>query len=184
MYVRSYGTNPRDSGRDNGASVPPPEQTVNGEQATDTSSDAIIPETADKPTESEPLPTFGANGMPRQPLRRRKRPQKPSECGRSPQNEASIAPCTEDKGEPIAPLIAPCENTAEVPAPCENKEECKTVGHQEHRTDCEPRKPFGRFSTEDLLLGGLMILLINDHASDDVLLILAFLLISGMHFEQ
>ena len=124
---------------------------------------------------------FGSSGIPRQPIRRRKIPKKTEEHGKSPQNGEK----TPTQSEPLYPFICSDEppdtgnrvcNTEPPPKtePCENKRK-QSPSH---------RKPFGGLSTEELLLGGLILLMLNDHASDDILLILAFLLVSDLDLNK
>ncbi len=182
MYVRSYSTAPRESSHDGGVATPSHQDTESAPQETPTA--PTEQETKLPDTEKKEVPVFGSNGMPRQPLRRRKRKTKPSECGKSPQKEPDTEQCPNIPREPITPLIAPCEGLHPQDTDCEKKQECLKPPLCDRCDGAKPRSPFGCLSSEELLLGGLIILLINEGAGDDVLLILAFLLISGIRFEQ
>lgn len=99
---------------------------------------------------------FGSNGIPRQPLRRRRLPRSPKEQVAPTE---SRSPCGQD--EPQNPPEADCRRLiAEV------------------KEDVERRR-FGPFSQDDLLIGGLMLLLLSDRACDDVVLLLGILFLSG-----
>ena len=196
MYVRNYGMPPRtavkaDEPLGTGISMrpePSPE-----ENRTMDRTDAVAKEETSEPqstventsaeasTENEQaVPAFGSSGIPRQPLRRRKIPKKTEEHGKSPQN-GEKAPT---QSEPLYPFICSdeppdtgnriCNAEPPKPEPCENKRK-QSPSH---------RKPFGGLSTEELLLGGLILLMLNDHASDDILLILAFLLVSDLDLNK
>ena len=180
MYVRNYGTSPRENGHD-GVSAPSQEA-----ESAPRESPTVQAATEDTQANSEKteVTVFGANGVPRQPLKRRKRKAKPLECGKSPQNEDAGDQCANILREPIAPILAPCETAQTHVSGCEGSQKCISPPPPHRCEETKPRTPLGCLTTEELLLGGLLILLINEGASDDILLILAFLLISGIRFDQ
>ena len=180
MYVRNYGTSPRENGHD-GVSAPSQEA-----ESAPQESPTVPTATEDTQANSEKTEAtvFGANGVPRQPLKRRKRKVKPLECGKSPQNEDAGDQCANIPREPIAPILAPCETAQTHVSGCEGSQKCISPPPPHRCEESKPRTLLGCLTTEDLLLGGLLILLINEGASDDILLILAFLLISGIRFDQ
>lgn len=183
MYVRNYGVPPKSV--KNGDASPgliitptPTEATeADGERPTENAAVAADPEqdTHTEKSERGAEPDFGSNGIPRQPLRRRKRPHKTAEHGKSPQKE-ELPLIAEAQSEPIAPLISVSdpppsrvERNAPDPTACDR-----------HVERTSTARSFGCFSSEDLLLGGLILLLINEGASDDILIILGFLLVTGI----
>ena len=177
MYVRNYSPQQNQSAK---------EESIKSENPMDSNQISIEPKEApqtetgknDGDSITVTTPIFGENGIKRQPLRRRKIPKKPSEHGKSPEN-SETPPCGT---EPVIPFIAPGEppHGCELPPSKTDKEH----HHQPHNEMCSHRtKTVGCFSTEDLLLGGLILLLINNEANDDILLILAFIFISGLDFR-
>ena len=197
MYVRNYGMPPRtaikaDEPLGTGISMSP--EPSPEENRTMDRTDAPAKEEPSEPqstventsaeatTDNAPsAAAFGSSGIPRQPLRRRKIPKKTEEHGKSPQN-GEKAPT---QSEPRYPFICSDEPpdtgnrvcNAEPPSkpdPCEIKRK-QSPSH---------RKPFGGLSTEELLLGVSILLMLNDHASDEILLILAFLLVSDLDLNK
>ena len=181
MYVRSYGASPRENGHDHGVSSASPQESESTPQENTT--EPIEQGISQPNTEKTEASVFGSNGMPRQPLKRRKRKTKPPTCGKSPQTPPIPDQSDNIPREPIAPILAPCETVHNHDSGCEKPHEC--IDPPPHRCEVsKPKNPLGCLSTEELFLGGLIILLINEGANDDILLILAFLLISGIRFEQ
>ena len=193
MYVRNYGTQPKNASKNDepvdfdqirfSDEIPKEEQS--DERSTERKTTSVQDESAETVSELPAQSTFGANGVPRQPLRRRKRPQRDAEHGNSPQNDDKTVFSDAEKSEPIAPFIPVCETSPTCQETKENKipSPCAPPLAERHREHSEARNPLGCFTGEDLFLGGLILLLINDRASDDILLILAFLLVSGIHFN-
>ena len=197
MYVRNYGMPPRaavkaDEPHSAGISARP--EPFSDEKNTMDNADRLAAEEASPPQSTAEgtsveeasdstiaVPVFGSSGISRQPLRRRKIPKKTEEHGKSPQNSENQHP----QSDPLYPFICSGEppaadtrvhNTepAPQPKPCESK----------HNQPSSHRKTLGCLSTEELLLGGLILLMLNDHASDDILLILAFLLVSDLDLSK
>lgn len=208
MYVRSYGMPPRNVRKDGEAlgdgisptqandisplQANPSEDLENNINETGSADKHEMPDAVGYPTEPKDKVLFGENGLPRQPLRRRKRPKSSLEHGKSPKNEPVAEQCDDDSSEPLSPLGC----TYAAPSPVNPKNACgeeqTAKKSREERMPVqdplpchnEPQKALCRFSAEELLLGGLIILLINGQASDDILLILAFLLVSGMDLTR
>lgn len=124
------------------------------------------PKTEASDTECDPPTLFGEHGIPRQPLRRRKLPNKPktaSQCDIKAQDEA--AP-TKDIPRHTEPTHEPTQDS-------DRHADCH------YKPDSPLRRHISAFSSEELLLAGLILLLINDRGNDDVILMLGFLLVSG-----
>lgn len=117
---------------------------------------------------------FGQNGLPRQPLRRHRlriptseaelslpqptehKPELPHQSSNIPNTDKDIFEARAD----IDVSDSPCSCDESVTKPTQN---AVNLG----------------ISTEDLLLGALLLLLINDHTDDGILLILGFIFITG-----
>jgi len=220
MYVRNYGMPPKsikkdDNGAGIGISTPPTATSPSSAEGNITVPSAnAVTETDTLPpserdfAESEQTPEnggvaetskFGANGLPRQPLRRRKLPTNAQSRGKSCENNSYPSATTVSEppnliapsAEPIMPFISSCdeqkrcegEQAQRETAACADSSADSCISPSDNRCrNTESRgknRIFDNFSTEELLLGGLILLLINDRASDDILLILAFLLVSG-----
>ena len=168
MYVRNYGLPPRNIKREGEPSLTRAVGTEelaagqNGTVCTETVTEPLPPEKASPITEENPS-KFGDYGIPPQrPLRRRVIKRKPKEELPQILDQPSPEPPKPNEG---------CEKTEESTvstAPLRN-EYSKAVDH--------------RFTTEDLFLGSLLILLVGDHADDDILIMLAFLLFSGFKLK-
>lgn len=117
---------------------------------------------------------FGQNGIPRQPLRRRRL--------RIPTTEVESPPSVTPKIEPEPTHQSnSIQNTDK-----DIFEMCADIGSFDSQCSCGV--PLIKnahdavntgISTEDLLLGALLLLLINDHTNDGILLILGFIFITG-----
>ena len=109
---------------------------------------------------------FGARGIPPQPLKRRRIPSKKtsSEC-----DDSAV------KAEANTPKVSTPQSADQSQAP-------KAVNRRERDGDAArsvtPCRHEPAFSSEELLLAGLILLLVNDRANDDILLMLGFLLVS------
>ena len=77
--------------------------------------------------------------------------------------------------------------------PCERCDKCESCEKREHAEPPKPEKEensgisslFTRrdgspFALDDIILGGLIVLLLNSHADDELLLVLVLLFISGI----
>lgn len=117
---------------------------------------------------------FGQNGIPRQPLRRRRLRIPPSEVESQPSVTPEIEPEPPHQSNPIRnadkDIFEMRTDTDSSDSQCirdvpliKNAQDAVNTG----------------ISTEDLLLGALLLLLINDHTNDGILLILGFIFITG-----
>ena len=172
MYVRNYGLPPRNIKRDGEPSLTRATVTEevtaeqNGTEYTENFPENIsepLPHKKDETASEENTQNFGEHGIPPQrPLRRRVIKRKPKEELPQILDQPSPEPQKPNEG---------CEKTEESTistSPMRN-EGNKTVDH--------------RFNTEELFLGSLLILLVGDHADDDILIMLAFLLFSGFKLK-
>ena len=172
MYVRNYGLPPRNVKRDGEPSLTRATVTEeltaeqNGTEYTESVPENIpepLPHKKEETASEENAQKFGEHGIPPQrPLRRRVIKRKPKE--ELPQILDQPAP------EGI-PQKTDREKTGE-----------STVSTAPTRNECNKTADH-RFNTEDLFLGSLLILLVGDHADDDILIMLAFLLFSGFKFK-
>lgn len=205
MYVRNYGMPPRgvrkeDIGGDSaadpiGLSLASPNSDEEKKEQTEpiaTEARSSAPESPNTikneeniSEECSTVSVFGEGGIPRQPIRKRKLPKKTLTHGNSPKKDETPTAREAEYSEPVAPCLHPWDSPHHCDEPpCATVTERATPKAAEHphpprHEPHEPRKPFGHFSSEELFLGGLILLLINDRAGDDVLIILAFLLVSG-----
>lgn len=87
----------------------------------------------------------------------------------------------------------PPPNNAETEPLCEKCTKCEGCDKREHTEPPKPEKEeiggisslFTRrdgssFALDDIILGGLIVLLLNSHADDELLLVLVLLFISGI----
>jgi len=188
MYARNYGASSRNpkivfeqtqESEQTNIKKPSAVSERSAESANDTEKDG--PKTDTSPTkiekssnfetektdaECEEAAPFGEHGIPRQPLRRRKLPKRqiPNQ-----QTDAETQ-CEPEQCEEHSSQPAP---TSEPPSECERHAICPA------KHESPARRRISTFSSEELLLAGLVLLLVNDRANDDVLLMLGFLLISG-----
>ena len=169
MYVRNYGVPPRSVKRDGEPSLT---RAVSVEAIADPMNEAPPDdrvatekhETVSAET-TEAVPTFGEHGLPPQrPLKRRAIRRKPKE------------------ELPQIPEPATHESTRVCEENETGKTELSTVSTECAR-NAPPKKGDRPLTTEELFLGSLLILLMGDHASDDILIMLAFLLISGFKLK-
>lgn len=183
MYVRNYGI-PRGTVRREGE--PSLTRAAAGEAETpqesiDTKESPAEPiaapqaqneaESTNAPSRSEAdqKAVFGTNGIPPQPLLKRRVLKR-----RRGEVLPQIAESTETEHVEAEQVDATpsCGSPSECP---ESHPQAPAEGAQ-GKPKCE--RPLS-FNTEDLFLGGLLLLLMGDRADDDVLITLAFLLFSG-----
>ena len=206
MYVRSYGMPPRSVKKDGapvvlGLSDPPDDSDVAAmtAEAADNAVDTLAPdpsaetvrasenESSAAGQEKDAVPVFGSSGIPRQPLRRRTRPRKDVSHGKSTEN-GELSPLNADSApEPLSPSVNEGERPPlHLPAPNDSDHQCsrKADKREDGRGESAIRKRVGALATDDLILGGLILLLLNEGASDDILIILAFLFASGFGLNR
>ena len=205
MYVRNYGIPPRSIKREGETALfkasPPDnasEEIVGGFNATSEPQGGNTAK-AEAPSEiirSEAIPTceeeqaercndikvFGERGIPPQPLRRRKLIKRRISDEISPilDGECDIAVQREE----ITERDESSRNIPNPKTPCVSHSDPLSASHHceeralKHSCTEQPKKDHG-FSAEELFLGGLLLLMMGDHANDDILIMLAFLLFSG-----
>ena len=138
MYVRNYGVPPRSVRKDDEAPVlgvaptqlpenAAPQTLPSEENLTETESVGKPAATENTEATEEPstAPLFGENGLPRQPLRRRKRPSKSDKYGKSPKNGELPSQNGDANSEPLSPIECPCVSTSTTEAYCEEEQSGK-----------------------------------------------------------
>ena len=172
MYVRNYGMPPKIIKRDgeptvNGATAPAEsvqDTAVNAEAAFFSQKSEQVDRQESEISEAA-VHRFGENGIPPQkPLRRRQLKRR---------NAETLPQILESADSSVKQL-----------------QERPPADSDQERKNCEePSQKHSRqridvpFSTEDMLLGGLLLLLIGERAADDVIIALAFLLFSGFKLK-
>lgn len=117
---------------------------------------------------------FGQNGIPRQPLRRRRLRISTTEVESPPSVTPEIEPESPHQSNPIRnadkDIFETRTDTGSFDSQCSCDAPLTKNANDAANTG---------ISTEDLLLGALLLLLINDHTNDGILLILGFIFITG-----